>query len=234
MKETKPVEQAEQLINLGLIGDRNAMASRLAVVSFERLSGYWHPFLTDQERFKDGTTFEIVWERYAFDRRLRLLIFDAIERIEVCLKTQLSQVLDDWKSVEPMTFGAARRAYEALSGKNRSKVAEVFGVHHVVLSSWLESLLLVRNVVAHHGRLWNRQMGARPKIPNKDRIWHEPVEIVGDRLFGVLSICRYCLRKIAPQSSWQLRFEGLIDEFPQVPIKRIGVPKNWKESPIWA
>lgn len=232
--KAKSIEQADKLIRLGMIGECDVMASRLDVVCFERLAGYWHPFLAEDGRFVDGTTFELVWNRYAFDRRLRLLIFDAIERIEICLKTQILTVIDDWAQIEPMTFGAARRAYEALTGKERSQIAEIFGVHHVVLSSWLESLLLVRNVVAHHGRLWNRQMGARPKIPNKDRQWHEPVEISGDRLFGVLSICRYCLRRVAPQSSWQTRFEALVEEFPQVPLERIGVPTNWRESPIWA
>ena len=92
---------------------------------------------------------------------------------------------------------------------------------------------IIRNMAAHHGRLWNRTMGIRPKIPQKDSAWHSPVEIDNDRMFGVLSICRYCLRRIAPQSRWQTRLEDLFNSSPSIPIQKLGFPANWKSSPIW-
>lgn len=42
-----------------------------------------------QDLFKDGTTLDMVYDLYKFDRKLRLLLFDAIERIEVAIRTQI-------------------------------------------------------------------------------------------------------------------------------------------------
>ncbi len=94
MKYTKPAltleEQADLLLNRGMAGDRNIMIARLRTVGYYRLSGYWFPFRKTDESFKEGTSFETVWNRYAFDRRLRLLVMDAIERIEVAVRSELA------------------------------------------------------------------------------------------------------------------------------------------------
>jgi hypothetical protein len=67
------------------------MRDRLSTVNYYRLTGYWHPFrLPNSDHFRPGTTFERVWERYVFDRKLRLVVMDAIERIEVATRTQIS------------------------------------------------------------------------------------------------------------------------------------------------
>ena len=66
-----------------------------SAVNYYRLSGYLHPFRERDadgavlDNFRKGTTLEVVWERYCFDRRLRVLVLDAIERIEVSLRTKL-------------------------------------------------------------------------------------------------------------------------------------------------
>lgn len=39
-------------------------------------------------KFVPGTTLEQVWEHYLFDRQLRLLFMDAIERIEISLRVK--------------------------------------------------------------------------------------------------------------------------------------------------
>lgn len=227
-------QTADDLIEKGMSGNRDEMASRLAVVSAYRLREYWEPFVGANGRFAEGTTFNLVWSRYAFDRQLRLFLFDAIERIEICLKAQLMIHLGNYEDISKMTFGAMRRCFEAAPAKEvKVPIARVFGVHHVVLSSWLESLLLLRNVVAHHGRVWNRQIGAQPKIPKKDVVWHNPVEVSGDRVFVLLTICRYCLQQIAPQSSWKKRLEKLFADYPQVPLSRLGFPEDWNQSPLW-
>lgn len=67
-------------------------ANYLSNISYYRLSAYWYTFIeapADQHRFKEGTNFSQVIDTYVFDRKLRLLLFDEIERIEVALRTQI-------------------------------------------------------------------------------------------------------------------------------------------------
>jgi abortive infection bacteriophage resistance protein len=95
MKYTKPAlsfhEQANLLLSRGLVvGDPMGLENYLQQVNYYRLSGYWFNFkvidpVTGSETFKPGTTFQMIRDRYEFDRKLRLLLMDAIERIEVAI-----------------------------------------------------------------------------------------------------------------------------------------------------
>ncbi|MEI8641428.1 Abi family protein [Pseudoalteromonas sp. Hal099] len=69
---------------------KNQQPFILAISIIHRLGTYWWSFIEDHQNhtFKSGTTFEQVLNLYSFDRELRLLLLDAIERIEVSLRTQ--------------------------------------------------------------------------------------------------------------------------------------------------
>ena len=82
-------QQADLLISRGLQADRAQLISSLKSVNYYRLTGYLYPFRMADDTFKPGTTLEMVWRRYSFDRRLRVLVMDAIERVEVAVRTQL-------------------------------------------------------------------------------------------------------------------------------------------------
>ncbi len=82
-------QQADRLLLRGLIANRNELITRLSAVNYYRLSGYLYPFRLPNDTFRAGTTLQTVWRRYVFDRRLRGLILDAIERIEVGVRTKL-------------------------------------------------------------------------------------------------------------------------------------------------
>jgi len=95
MRFTKPPTTLEQQIHLletrGMsIPDHNRACHYLAHLNYYRLGAYWLPFEADHSthQFKTGTTFEDVLHLYIFDRELRLLVMDAIERIEVSVRTQ--------------------------------------------------------------------------------------------------------------------------------------------------
>jgi len=60
------------------------------MVNYYRLSAYWYPFKQvdasiGEERFAPNTSFEIIWRRYTFDRKLRLLVMEAVEQVEVTI-----------------------------------------------------------------------------------------------------------------------------------------------------
>ncbi len=83
-------EQAERLLSRGLLADKDELTRRLTAVSYYRLSGYLYPFREPgSDHFRTGTELRVVWDRYCFDRRLRVLLLDAIERVEVAIRTQL-------------------------------------------------------------------------------------------------------------------------------------------------
>jgi abortive infection bacteriophage resistance protein len=95
MKFNKPPktfeQQLELLIERGLIVDNKEDAiSALADLNYYRLEAYWLPFEISRNphKFIEGTRFDQVLDLYSFDRELRLHILDAIERIEISLRTR--------------------------------------------------------------------------------------------------------------------------------------------------
>jgi abortive infection bacteriophage resistance protein len=84
-------EQADLLLSRGLVADRDQLVRRLKVTSYFRLSGYLHPFRElESDRYRPNTSLETVWRICVFDQRLRTLVLDAIEAIEVHVRTQLA------------------------------------------------------------------------------------------------------------------------------------------------
>jgi len=92
------VQQIAKLQSEGMIVADPALAQHcLQHISYYRLSAYWlyfeHPKGQQGPRFKQGTTFEDVVALYEFDRTLRLLVLDAVERIEVAIRGSWAYVL---------------------------------------------------------------------------------------------------------------------------------------------
>ena len=249
-------EQADLLAQRSLEGDRAVVIEHLRDVGYYRLSGYWHVFKNEDDSFRPGTTFDRVWGLYVFDRQLRLTTLDAIERVEVFMRSRLAYYLADktgvfgylerpalprlsqeeylsflkrcmdcygrsrepfadlfrkvygdecgmppyWVMVNLMEMGLLLRLYKGASCDIRGEIASEVGVTATVLDSWLVALNTVRNICAHHSRLWNRPFGTRPMIPRakNDARWHEPYKVESDRIFGVLTILSCLLEVIAP------------------------------------
>ena len=87
-------DQADRLLASGLQSDRTALIQRLRVIGEVRLADYAE-FFRDGGRYRVGTTLEMVWRLYEFDRRLRSLCFEAIEGIEVYTRAQLAYCFAD-------------------------------------------------------------------------------------------------------------------------------------------
>ena len=97
MKYSKPpltiAQQIQTLQDRGLIINDIGRAKRyLSFISLYRLRAYTYTYQDNKDSdhpFYKGVTFDRVLNTYLFDRKLRLLIFDAIERIEIALRTQI-------------------------------------------------------------------------------------------------------------------------------------------------
>jgi abortive infection bacteriophage resistance protein len=52
-------------------------------------------------------------------------------------------------------------------------------------------------------------------------------------MFTVLTLLRYLLRYIDPQSDWQSRLEALLVLYSDIPLRQMGFPENWRACTIW-
>jgi len=92
---TTVAEQVASLVARGLLVPDQARAERqMRAIGYYRLSAYWLSFedlpgpdQTRSRRFSGGKTWDQIIELYAFDRRLRLLVLEAIERFEVAVRS---------------------------------------------------------------------------------------------------------------------------------------------------
>jgi abortive infection bacteriophage resistance protein len=103
------------------------------------------------------------------------------------------------------------------------------------MGSWLKTLNYIRNICAHHARLWNRELAIKPTLPDlkNDPRWYGPRAISPKRIFVVLTLQQQLLRQIAPQSGWRERLFNLFDRFPDIPLRAMGIPADWRTHDLW-
>lgn len=90
-KPALPVpDQIARMAGRGMvIEDAANAAAALARIGYFRLSAYALPWRQpDTEAYKPGITFGTILELYEFDRSLRDLVWEAIEPVEIALRTR--------------------------------------------------------------------------------------------------------------------------------------------------
>lgn len=296
-KEALSTDQHIQLLkDRGLrIDDIDEARHYLTHVSYYRLAGYWWPMQADKtaHTFKKNSCFSDVIHLYNFDRELRILLFDVIEKIEISLRTKLihhlsheydpwwfqktelfkdSQALvktlynlqeeverskdtfikehrkkykDDqrfppsWKTLELSSFGGLSKLYGNLKNTIKSKdtIAEELGaVNHTYLPSWLQSIAQIRNVCAHHSRLWNKNLPGTLKLLSKAPYpWIEdvPKQHEYQKLYVHLCIMRYMLNIIVPGNSFKAKLMDLLNRYPNVDPIALGLKPHWQDEALW-
>lgn len=287
-------EQLEHLKSHGLtIDDYDSALSQLSTISYYRLSAYWHPFSErDQDgniigNFAEGSSFDDAVNLYEFDRHLRLLVIDAIERIEVYIRTLITYhlghsygafahtdpsnfhpkfdhknwlnklenevkrsrdafinhyknkynnfpTLPIWMLTEVMSLGSLSFCYRGLKHDDKKVISGKLGLHHKRLADWLHKLTYIRNVCAHHSRLWNRELAIRPES-SRDPEWNPPITPRNDRVFYIFLMLRYLLQTTSSGDNWCQQCNKLLEPIAIEKKWRMsmGMPDNWKKHPIW-
>lgn len=286
-------QQINILIERGLIvSDKEKAKNFLSNISYYRLSAYSKPFLKDNRselhEFKENITFESILSHYIFDRELRLLVFDMIERLEVAFRTQISyhyslaepwwytnplhfhddeQYIDNrvnmhremdrssedfikhykqkyslpkrppsWMTCEVISMGLLSKLFRNLKMCDAKK--EILKNFHVpntyVLESWMHSLNYVRNICAHHSRLWNRKLTIKPKLlENPSENWLTTNRIDASKLFALLSCSLYLLKTVNPNTGFITKFKALLSNHNDVDVRMMGFPTNWESESLW-
>ena len=288
--------QARQLQEKNIAGSLDIIREKLQSVTYRRLSQYADAFRAKNSNgissnsCRPGTTIVHVWGIYRFDRRLKIVVLDALERVEICLKARMNyhlgqkygpcgygdpqnlaggqdkkrdqlykKILEESRrpynkhfmeyceqksknkyppigvAVEIMSFGLVNKLFSAMKERDQTVIAHEFGIPRPIFASWLLSLNTIRNICAHHDRLWNYTLRIKPKIPTGDKYpqWHKPIATPNDRMFSILSILRFLVKEIAPGSKWSDRLDNLFSEFSFDHRDQMGFPEGWEDHSLW-
>lgn len=319
-------QQLDKLRSRGMhVSDAAKALNYLHRIGYYRLSGYWFAFRERSglccvwdvrndrrqgkvetvalDTFKPGATFQNAVDLYVFDKELRLLVMDALERVEIALRVDVSHTLGQldpfaylradllhhkfsqelnrdsgltrhhewlakhaqlilrskeefvahnrtkyglplamWVACEVWDFGTLSTLFGGLREAEQDAIAAKYGVRSGrVFATWLRSLNYLRNVCAHHSRLWNRNIVDQPKLPPEAEMpW--VAGFVGDshalaRCFLLLRILRQMLGVINPTSSWPARMKDHLATFPELGhlglnLAGMGAPAGWQDA--WA
>lgn len=286
------VEQIAKLQERGLeINHPEKAAHYLGNISYYRLRAYTYPFqdnTNSEHPFIKKVTFEEIVSLYVFDRQLRLLLFNAIEKIEIAFRTQIiynyaikygaywhtnpslynnsvqfandiatlqkeidrsketfikhyketyTNPLDppSWMSLEVSSIGLLSKLFSNLKDdKCKDDIAKYFGLKDVdILQNWLRCISLIRNICAHHGRIWNRRMTklTLPKKPINEFI--DDKNILTYKVYAYICIMQYILNKVSPGHHFKSNLLELMKNCPLAQEKEMGFPKNWKQDNFW-
>ena len=283
-----------------LIRDTSEAETWLESVGYYRLSAYWLSFempappgQTRSKRFAVGTSFDQVIERYVFDRKLRLLLLEAIERVEIHVRSRwtyhLSHAHGAHAHLDPSAFRGAKAHTELLAKLARStdKSDETFIAHYRTkytdpylpplwavtelmtfgeLSRWvqitkdlhvkaavtrdlglptleitdgvLQALSYVRNICAHHSRLWNKRLVKR--VPRVKR-WGRDMVIdtsmgqaqPDNRIYNVVVALLHLLDSQLTDSTWRSRLIDLLRTVTDLERRAMGFPDDWQGRTVW-
>ena len=278
-------DQTALLKNRGLIvNDAEFAVSKLKHISYYRLSAYFMPFQPSKDTFDGKATFEQIIDLYHFDKELRILTFNAIEKIEIFLRTSIAynfsrehgafgyadeanfcpQKDDDfawlqdditketgrskeafikhfrdnysnehlpiWMTVEIISFGTLSKLYTMLCPQTEKEILNGIGLPSFVFKNWLHVFSYVRNICAHHSRLWNRRFVIKAKIPNKIK---EFDGIPNDLYYTFATMTHFVLRSINDTFDFKGELIALLSKYPAVNTKAMGFQDGWAESAVW-
>jgi abortive infection bacteriophage resistance protein len=290
-------EQLDLLVQRGLkIEDRTWAKAHLRRIGYYRLSAYGLPLqYNDPARqphhwFKPGSSFGLIIRLYEFDRHLRLMTFDALERLEIAVRgciantlcltyknphwfldpahfrsaayqTGLLAKLDEefgrtppppkirgdvfirhyyktynspvyppsWMLAEALSLGTWSKIYQNLTTANQKLVAQFSGQKFDTVENWLRVLSDIRNICAHHGRLWNRAYVSPPII--LAGMLRYPLHQT--RFAAQAAVIMAMLRHFYPDNHWVRRVAALMDATPEIDPIAMGFHSSWKYDPFW-
>jgi abortive infection bacteriophage resistance protein len=134
-----------------------------------------------------------------------------------------------WMVFELLSFGTVSLVYKNLLKPHRQAIASRFGLPPDKLASWLHALTHLRNVCAHHGRVWNRTFGISPTVPRSERRRVPAAK----KFYAHAVVMQILLRTVSGDTHWVDRLAGLLEEHPEVDPSAMGFPPGWRQFEVW-
>lgn len=141
-----------------------------------------------------------------------------------------------WKTIEVTSMGTLSKLYSNMNDNAVKKmVSRQFNIpKYEYMRSWLRCITIVRNICAHHSRLWNTNIVVTPKLPERlPDDWITNRHITLNKLYPHICCIAYWLHSINPSILFTKTIKELLIKYPAVDPAAMGFPKGWENEPLW-
>lgn len=144
-----------------------------------------------------------------------------------------------WMMTEVMSFGSLSMMFSGMVRADQKEISARYGLQPNDLRTWMHHFVYVRNLCAHHSKLWDRVWSIKPTLP-AGRAWRPPLLRDNSRLFATLLMLYVTLRKcrsVAPfDQQWKDRLHAHLATPPAAPkaLELMGMTSDWRSHPLWA
>ncbi len=133
-----------------------------------------------------------------------------------------------WAIVETFTIGSLNRLYQMLHIDNKRKIIDYLGFtfdkKFMITANWLFSLCVVRNICAHHSRLFNRVFRISP---TKQALIEELNIDTRNTFYYLAMIINYYLKTFANDANFENDLRKLFAKYPTIDKTKMGFPIDW-------
>lgn len=140
-----------------------------------------------------------------------------------------------WMVIEVISFGVFIRMYSGLNTQLKKKISSQFNLIPRILNSWMWSINVLRNCIAHHSRIWNKPLSVKPeKLSAKHhKRFYTPYEVNNESLFGLICTIQYFYKYFCEENKLYEELKTLQYTFGLKLLHDCGFPENWEQSEIW-
>ncbi len=128
-----------------------------------------------------------------------------------------------WVAVELFTFGNLASLFDIMKPEDRQAIADFYNTNAKHLSSWILSLVEVRNICAHYSRLYNITLKQTPFLHSEHKQYQS------HKVFPVMLVIKRMMN--GNVEIWEDFFQKIKDTFNKystvVNLSFIGFPKDW-------
>lgn len=206
-------------------------------VSFRTYIGYCHAKECGPLGYLNSKNFTDTERFFKFQNELREAIKEN-GKSEIFIQHHKDKYEGDlpiWVAVELLSFGQLSRLFKNLCCNVQDEICKTnYGkISKEYIENWLQGFTILRNICAHRGRVYNKNINFALKLSNKDKKLFNnsglEIEGISKRLFVYLFVIK---KLIHDEDIWNYfieRFNLLIDKYSFVNIKHYGFPDNWKD-----
>jgi len=135
-----------------------------------------------------------------------------------------------WMISEIISLGRWSYIFSCIKDREDQKqISSAFNLHYRILDSWIQSIVYLRNLCAHHNRIWNRIFVISPRITTSLEKYLQN----NRTLAAQATILNFLIKVTTPDTKWSERLIHFLNASKNIKIIEMGFNSSWFSDKFW-